>query len=175
MKNKNNLLKRICVLFLSACFVFVPFCASGCVPMLLGGNWIEDLNDQLENGEITQEEYDNLFKEHSGGVELDGIKVLRRPETYDYDGNVSEGGSNYYYQFSADILKSLTYFYGYYNEDEVEEVLDGILLENGILLEDEIKAYSKYLQQKLYNNLPLRRFHNKHFRHNHKFLGDEGL
>ena len=83
--------------------VFVPFCASGCVPMLLGGNWIEDLNNQLENGEITQEEYDNLFKEYSGGVELEGIKVLRRPETYDYDENVYyENGIkvNYYKAFA---------------------------------------------------------------------------
>lgn len=126
MKNKNNLLKRICVLFLSACFVFVPFCASGCVPMLLGGNWIEDLNNQLENGEITQEEYDNLFKEYSGGVELEGIKVLRRPESYDYDGNVIDENGNpltndYYYLFANNIFLNFNRVYGIINNNYTQD------------------------------------------------------
>ena len=109
---KKNLFKRFCSGVLGLCFASVCFLASGCVPSLLGGDWINDLNEQLENGEITQEEYDRLFNEYSGGVELEGIKVLRRPKSYDYDGNVSDGGSNYYYQFSEDIFSNIYAVYG---------------------------------------------------------------
>lgn len=109
---KKNLFKRFCSGVLGLCFASVCFFASGCVPSLLGGDWINDLNEQLENGEITQEEYDRLFNEYSGGVELEGIKVLRRPKSYDYDGNVSDGGSNYYYQLSEDIFMNINGIYG---------------------------------------------------------------
>lgn len=97
-KDKTKMLSGILSLFL----VCVCFVINGCVPALLGGDWISDLNDQLENGEISQEEYDDMFKENSGGIELEGIKVLRRPSIYDYDANVTE--SNYYKQLSNDIF-----------------------------------------------------------------------
>lgn len=80
-KNRVKFFSGILSLFL----VCVCFVINGCVPALNGGDWISDLNDQLENGEISQEEYDDMFKENSGGIELEGIKVLRRPSTYDYD------------------------------------------------------------------------------------------
>ena len=149
MKNKKkNLFKRFCSGVLGLCFASVCFLASGCVPSLLGGDWINDLNEQLENGEITQEEYDRLFNEYSGGVELEGIKVLRRPKSYDYDGNVSDGGSNYYYQFSADIFKYLTYIYGYTNINGIpfgdEEEWKENLRENTVYFYDSLRYQISY-------------------------------
>ena len=133
---------------LGLCFASVCFLASGCVPSLLGGDWINDLNEQLENGEITQEEYDRLFNEYSGGVELEGIKVLRRPKSYDYDGNVSEGGSNYYYQFSEDVFDSLFRIYGLfdYREDGYIGIFNQMLSYEEIQSNEAIVELSQMLE-----------------------------
>ena len=146
---KKNLFKRFCSGVLGLCFASVCFLASGCVPSLLGGDWINDLNEQLENGEITQEEYDRLFNEYSGGVELEGIKVLRRPKSYDYDGNVSDGGSNYYYQFSEDVFDSLFKFYGifdYKTRDGDLSIFDYMLSYEEIQSNEAIVKLSQMLE-----------------------------
>jgi len=99
-------------------------------PNANGGAWINDLNEALENGEITQEEYDESFKELSGGIEIEGIKVLRRPTgEYDYDANNYEyvedpethewkwvqKAADYYQSFSANIFDTMFRIYGNLN------------------------------------------------------------
>ena len=123
MKSKMPIFKRISALVLSVFFVAIAFLTNGCMPMLLGGNWIEDLNEQLKNGDITQEEYDRLFQEHSGGVDLEGVKVLRRPLNYDYDGSTrdEEGKvvADYYEVYAKDIFKKLYNIYGIVGSDKL--------------------------------------------------------
>ena len=105
-KKNTKMLSTILSLFLVCICVII----NGCVPSLVGGDWITDLNDQLNNGEISQEEYDDMFKDYSGGIELEGIKVLRRPSAYSYDSNSET--SEYYKVFSEDIFRNINYLYG---------------------------------------------------------------
>lgn len=105
-KKNTKMLTGLLSLFLVCVCVII----NGCVPSLVGGDWISDLNDQLNNGEISQEEYDDMFKDYSGGIELEGIKVLRRPSAYSYDANSET--SEYYKAFSDDIFNNINYLYG---------------------------------------------------------------
>lgn len=105
-KKNTKMLTGLLSLFLVCVCVII----NGCVPSLVGGDWISDLNDQLNNGEISQEEYDDMFKDYSGGIELEGIKVLRRPSAYSYDANSET--SEYYKVFSEDIFRYMNYLYG---------------------------------------------------------------
>ena len=61
-KKNTKMLTGLLSLFLVCVCVII----NGCVPSLVGGDWISDLNDQLNNGEISQEEYDDMFKDYSG-------------------------------------------------------------------------------------------------------------
>lgn len=106
-KKNTKMLTGLLSLFLVCVCVII----NGCVPSLVGGDWISDLNDQLNNGEISQEEYDDMFKDYSGGIELEGIKVLRRPSKYDYQGNVTNK-VDYYSKFGRDIFENFNYLFG---------------------------------------------------------------
>ena len=70
----------------------------------------EDLQDQFENGEMTEDEFEDAMKE-TLSAPLYGTKVLYRPEHYDFD----QGGgsySNYYAKYAYTILETLIYNYG---------------------------------------------------------------
>lgn len=73
----------------------------------------KELDDALENGEITEDEYEDTLEEELGGINLDGVLVLRRPLNYDYEGNSST--SNYYEEFSTNLLRTLFEVYGNLN------------------------------------------------------------
>lgn len=55
----------------------------------------------------------------TGGISLDGVKVLRKPLTYDFEGNTPDNGaeneSDYYRHFSKWILTYLFRTYGNFN------------------------------------------------------------
>lgn len=113
-KKNTKMLTGLLSLFLVCVCVII----NGCVPSLVGGDWISDLNDQLNNGEISQEEYDEMFKDYSGGIELEGIKVLRRPSAYSYDTNSDT--REYYQKFGEDIFYVLDNFYGMINGSYID-------------------------------------------------------
>ena len=70
----------------------------------------EDLQDQFENGEMTEDEFEDAMKE-TLSAPLYGTKVLYRPEHYDFD---QGGGSyaSYYAKYAYTILETLIYNYG---------------------------------------------------------------
>lgn len=73
----------------------------------------EDLQDQFENGEMTEDEFEDAMKE-TLSAPLYGTKVLYRPEHYDFD----QGGgsySNYYAKYAYTILYDLVRTYGPYS------------------------------------------------------------
>lgn len=53
------------------------------------------------------------------GVSLLGVKVLRKPLSYDFEGNVPEndGTTDFYYTYATDIVSYLFYTYGNFNTD----------------------------------------------------------
>ena len=70
----------------------------------------EDLQDQFENGEMTDEEFEEAMK-GTLSAPLYGTKVLYRPEHYDFD---QGGGSyaSYYAKYAYTILANLINVYG---------------------------------------------------------------
>lgn len=72
-------------------------------------NFDPDNDDQSKKDEIT------------GGISVDYVKVLRKPLSYDFSGNVTDkdGGEGtnreYYYNFGTDILTWLFQMYGNFN------------------------------------------------------------
>lgn len=113
---KKNWLKNFSKLLLGLSLASVCFFVTGCGDAL-GGKAIKEIEDAINNGEISEEEGDSLREEYSGGLELDGIKVLRRPSEYDYENNVVEEGKDYYKKFSEDIFYNLYRSYGILNEN----------------------------------------------------------
>ena len=102
MKKKFYSIFQICFL----CIMI--FALAGC-----GGkdpDFKKELDDALENGEITEDEYEDTLEEELGGINLDGVLVLRRPLNYDYEGNATT--SNYYNYLSRNILEALFLVYG---------------------------------------------------------------
>lgn len=63
----------------------------------------------------------------STGYDLEGVMVLRRPLSYDFDGNSFE--SDYYARFSEDILYNLFSIYGIVNYRMEEDVLSQNIFE----------------------------------------------
>lgn len=95
------------------------FALAGCGGM--DPSFKEELDDALENGEITEDEYEDTLEEELGGINLDGVLVLRRPLNYDYEG--SSTTSDYYKVLSSDILTFLFYVYGNFNTYVQEETI----------------------------------------------------
>ena len=102
---KKSLFFRIFACMLICCFSFL-FVACG------GGGLgsREDLQDQFENGEMTDEEFEEAMK-GTLSAPLYGTKVLYRPEHYDFD---QGGGSyaSYYAKYAYTILANLINVYG---------------------------------------------------------------
>ena len=102
---KKGLFFRILACMLICCFSFL-FVACG------GGGLgsREDLQDQFENGEMTDEEFEEAMK-GTLSAPLYGTKVLYRPEHYDFD---QGGGSyaSYYAKYAYTILANLINVYG---------------------------------------------------------------
>ena len=102
---KKGLFLRIFACMLICCFSFL-FVACG------GGGLgsREDLQDQFENGEMTDEEFEEAMK-GTLSAPLYGTKVLYRPEHYDFD---QGGGSyaSYYAKYAYTILANLINVYG---------------------------------------------------------------
>ncbi len=124
-------MKKKWISVLSLIFVFVfAIMFSGC--MGVDPDRLDELEDQLENGEITEDEFNDALQEDSDGVKLDGVLVLRKPLNYDFDNNVVE--SNYYNSFAEDVLTHLFYAYGSTNYQKSlgyeEDIFDLLLTEN---------------------------------------------
>lgn len=102
---KKGLFFRIFACMLICCFSFL-FVACG------GGGLgsREDLQDQFENGEMTEDEFEDAMKD-TLSAPLYGTKVLYRPEHYDFD---QGGGSyaSYYAKYAYTILANLINVYG---------------------------------------------------------------
>ena len=107
---KKSLFFRIFACMLICCFstLFVACGGGG-----LGSR--EDLQDQFENGEMTDEEFEEAMK-GTLSAPLYGTKVLYRPEHYDFD---QGGGSyaSYYAKYAYTILYDLIRTYGTYSYD----------------------------------------------------------
>lgn len=118
---------------LSLIFVFVfAIMFSGC--MGVDPDRLDELEDQLENGEITEDEFNDALQKESDGVKLDGVLVLRKPLNYDFDNNVVE--SNYYNSFAEDVITTMFQVYGNMNshqdisEEKYSDIFDLLLTEN---------------------------------------------
>ena len=108
----TNHMKKKWISVLSLIFVFVfAIMFSGC--MGVDPDRLDELEDQLENGEITEDEFNDALQEESDGVKLDDVLVLRKPLNYDFDNNVVT--SNYYEEFSQNVLTFLFRTYGTLN------------------------------------------------------------
>ena len=124
-------MKKKWISVLSLIFVFVfAIMFSGC--MGIDPDRLDELEDQLENGEITEDEFNDALQEESDGVKLDGVLVLRKPLSYDFDNNVVE--SNYYNSFAEDVLRGLFATYGVINNADIilekSDIFDLLLTEN---------------------------------------------
>ena len=126
-------MKKKWISVLSLIFVFVfAIMFSGC--MGVDPDRLDELEDQLENGEITEDEFNDALQEESDGVKLDGVLVLRKPLSYDFDNNVVE--SDYYNSFSEDVIGLLFATYGivnhsaYIDADAKTNIFTELLTEN---------------------------------------------
>ncbi len=77
----------------------------------------DDDDDDLDPDNDDQSKKDEI----TGGISVDYVKVLRKPLSYDFSGNVTDkdGGEGtnreYYYNFGTDILTWLFQMYGNFN------------------------------------------------------------
>lgn len=77
----------------------------------------DDDDDNLDPDNDDQSKKDEI----TGGISVDYVKVLRKPLSYDFSGNVTDkdGGEGtnreYYYNFGTDILTWLFQMYGNFN------------------------------------------------------------
>lgn len=80
----------------------------------------DDDDDNLDPDNDDQNKKDEM----TGGISVDYVKVLRKPLSYDFSGNVTDkdgnsgkgsGSKEYYYNFGTDILTYLFYVYGNFN------------------------------------------------------------
>lgn len=80
----------------------------------------DDDDDDDDNGNPDEDD-ETKKEEQTGGISIDYVKVLRKPLSYDFDGNVTdkEGGNTgsreYYYSFGGDVLTYLFRTYGNFN------------------------------------------------------------
>lgn len=112
MKKKFYSIFQICFLCI------MVFALAGCGGM--APDFKKELDDALENGEITEDEYEDTLEEELGGINLDGVLVLRRPLDYDYEGNSTT--SNYYNALAGNILGYLFSTYGILNYETGDAV-----------------------------------------------------
>ena len=95
---------------MSLIFVFiVAFVFVGCA----GPENLDELDEMLENGELSEEEYYDQLEQAAASIPLDGVLVLRKPSEYDFVNNVIE--SDYYASFAEDVLYTLYQTYGSFN------------------------------------------------------------
>lgn len=79
----------------------------------------DDDDDNLDPDNDDQDKKDEM----TGGISVDYVKVLRKPLSYDFNGNVTDkdGGEGtnreYYYNFGTDILSWLFRTYGNFNTE----------------------------------------------------------
>lgn len=82
----------------------------------------DDDDDDDDNGNPDEDD-ETKKEEQTGGISVDYVKVLRKPLSYDFSGNVTnkdggEGGNKeYYYNFGGDVLTYLFRTYGNFNKD----------------------------------------------------------
>ncbi len=74
-----------------------------------------EFDDEGDEPGLTQPVDD--FENTVGGISLDGVKVLRKPSTYDFEVNTpeNEGQTDYYKHFSLYVLTHLFEVYGNFN------------------------------------------------------------
>lgn len=79
-------------------------------------------DDDDDDGDLDPDNDDQDKKdEQTGGISVDYVKVLRKPLSYDFSGNVTDkdggktGNKEYYYNFGSTILTWLFQAYGNFN------------------------------------------------------------
>ena len=79
-------------------------------------------DDDDDDGDLDPDNDDQDKKdEQTGGISVDYVKVLRKPLSYDFNGNVTDkdggetGSKEYYYNFGTNILTWLFQMYGNFN------------------------------------------------------------
>ncbi len=116
-KKDSKWLRLFAVVAMSFCIISTPFLVTGCVTA--GGDFDEDFDDDWSD-----EEKDDFLDENSGGIEIDAIKVLRRPDDYDFSSSAyyfDEASKefvvneNYYGSFAENIFQALFDVYGVVN------------------------------------------------------------
>lgn len=80
----------------------------------------DDADDDDDNGNPDEDD-ETKKEEQTGGISVDYVKVLRKPLSYDFSGNVTDkdggetGSKEYYYSFGGDVLTYLFRTYGNFN------------------------------------------------------------
>lgn len=80
----------------------------------------DDDDDDDDNGNPDEDD-ETKKEEQTGGISVDYVKVLRKPLSYDFSGNVTnkdggeDGNKEYYYNFGGDVLTYLFRTYGNFN------------------------------------------------------------
>lgn len=89
----------------------------------------DDDDDNLDPDNDDQNKKDEM----TGGISVDYVKVLRKPLSYDFNGNVTDkdggetGSKEYYYNFGTNILTYLFGTYGNFNssyDDTYKNIFD---------------------------------------------------
>ncbi len=128
-----------------ACFLCVlAFLVAGCNDALSPEEQQQqeqEIQDAIDSGELTEEEAEDLRDDLRGGINLDGVLVLRRPlDGYDFDGNVTT--TNYYQEFSRNMLSYLYYIYGNTNSAaNISNIFSELNVNNNEVLEDLAKRF----------------------------------
>ena len=106
--------KKLGKFFVAAGLVACCLTLSACAGMP------KDLLDEIENNpDLSEEEKEQLKEDLKGGISLNGVKVLRKPLTYDFtgDGSWNEGDTDFYHHFAEDLMSELFYIYGNFNSN----------------------------------------------------------
>lgn len=80
----------------------------------------DDDDDGDDNGNPDEDD-ETKKEEQTGGISVDYVKVLRKPLSYDFNGNVTDkdggedGNKEYYYNFGGNVLTYLFRTYGIFN------------------------------------------------------------
>lgn len=83
----------------------------------------DDDDDDSDDDSDPDTDDEEKKEEMTGGISVDYVKVLRKPLSYDFNGNVTDkdGGEGtnreYYYNFGTDILTYMFRTYGNFNRD----------------------------------------------------------
>lgn len=132
---------------MSLIFVFiVAFVFVGCA----GPENLDELDEMLENGELSEEDYYDQLEQAAASIPLDGVLVLRKPSEYDFVNNVIE--SDYYAAFARDVLNTFYRTYGSLNysvgeaDGNIFNVMNKELVDKGIEENEDLTELSNQFE-----------------------------